>query len=541
MINLELLYKPATLDTNQRKARLVVVSNRVPSPSSAGAPAAGGLAVALDAALRHRGGVWFGWSGKTSDVTGAAPQCRTVGPLTYAVTDLSRRDLEEYYSGFANRTLWPICHYRLDLANLSECNAAAYFRVNEQFARQLHRLLHLDDVIWVHDYHLIPMARFLRQMGCTNRIGFFLHIPWPGPDVASALPGYQRILRCFGAFDVVGFQTEADADNFRDCIVAANAGRTGSGDWCEIDGRRVQVAAFPISIDTEGFAQEARASERNSTARRMIASLGGSDLVIGVDRLDYSKGLKQRMGAFATFLERSPAAARARVTMLQITPKSRSEVPEYARMQRELEEEAGRINGKLGDVDWTPLRYINKSLSRSALAGLYRLSRIGLVTPLRDGMNLVAKEYVAAQAPDNPGVLVLSQFAGAAQELKSALIVNPYDVEATAAAIERAFTMPLDERKDRWRTMMEVLRANSVQDWTSHFLEALANETNSGPFNRAPEETRFPDSAGLPGAGPVDRLGPIAVTPRRPNMAQPNEVGRVLRSNTPSMGLPGEG
>ena len=483
MVHLELVYKPASINTTETNGRLVVVSNRVPSPPSSAAPAAGGLAVALEAALKDCGGLWFGWSGQTGEESGAVPQCRTVGSLTYAVCDLTRHDIEQYYYGFANRTLWPICHYRLDLANLSESNAAAYFRVNEHFARQVHRLLRRDDIIWVHDYHLIPMARFLRQMGCTNRIGFFLHIPWPGPDVASALPAYQRILRSFGAYDVVGFQTEADADNFRDCLTAANAGRTASGDWCEIDGRRMQVGVFPIGIDTEAFAQEARGAEKSSTVKRTHASLDGRDLVIGVDRLDYSKGLKQRMAAFATFLERSPEATRARVTMLQITPKSRSEVPEYALMQRELEQEAGRINGKLGDVDWTPLRYINKPMSHSALAGLYRMSRIGLVTPLRDGMNLVAKEYVASQAPDNPGVLVLSQFAGAAQELTSALIVNPYDIEATAAAIASAFAMPLDERKDRWHALMGVLRANSVHDWASHFLQTLGNETDGIEFD----------------------------------------------------------
>jgi trehalose 6-phosphate synthase len=509
MINLEHLYKHAAINRSELDSRLVVVSNRVPSPSLSGAPAAGGLAVALEAALKARGGLWFGWSGKTNDEGSYVPQCRTVGPLTYAVCDLTRQDIEQYYCGFANRTLWPICHYRLDLANLSECNAAAYFRVNELLARQLQKLLHPNDMIWVHDYHLIPMARFLRQMGCKNRIGFFLHIPWPGPDVASAFPDYQRILRCFGAYDVVGFQTEADADNFRDCIAAANAGRAASGDWCEIDGRRMQVRAFPISIDGEAFAREARAAEKNSTVKRMLASLEGRTLVIGVDRLDYSKGLKQRMEAFATFLELSQQAVRSRVTMLQVTPKSRSEVPEYARMQRELEEEAGRINGKHGDVDWTPLRYINKSLSHSTLAGLYRMSRIGLVTPLRDGMNLVAKEYVAAQSPDNPGVLVLSQFAGAAQELKTALIVNPYDIEATAAAIARAFAMPLDERQDRWNAMMAVLRANSVHDWASHFLQALAHEAEGGAFDKATDEARFPGAAGL------DRLSKIGATPRR--------------------------
>ena len=508
MVHLELLYKPAAISRGKPDGRLVVVSNRVPLPSSSVAPAAGGLAVALQAVLKPRGGLWFGWSGKTSEESGPAAQCRTFGSLTYAVCDLSR-DVEQYYHGFANRALWPICHYRLDLADLSECNAAGYFRVNEQFARQLHEMLRPDDMIWVHDYHFIPMARVLRELGCVNRIGFFMHIPWPGPEVASALPAYQRILRSFGAYDVVGFQTQSDADNFRDCIVSANAGRVASGDWCEIDGRRMQVSAFPIGIDSEAFAQEARAAEKNSTVKRMLASLDGRDLVIGVDRLDYSKGLKQRMAAFATFLERSPQAARARVTMLQITPKSRSEVPEYARLQRDLEEEAGRINGKLGDVDWTPLRYINKSMSRSALAGLYRIARIGLVTPLRDGMNLVAKEYVAAQAPDNPGVLVLSQFAGAAQELKSALIVNPYDIEATAAAIARAFTMPLDERKDRWHGMMAALRANSVQDWASRFLQALANEAESGEFDRALDEARFPGSGGL------DRLSAIGAAPRR--------------------------
>ena len=196
MINLEVLYKPAAINRSELDGRLVVVSNRVPLPSS-GAPAAGGLAVALESALKVRGGLWFGWSGKTSEECDTGLQYRGNGSVTYAVCDLSRRDIEQYYSGFANRALWPICHYRLDLANLSDCNAAAYFRVNEHFARQLHKLLRPDDMIWVHDYHLIPMARFLRQMGCTNRIGFFLHIPWPGPDVASAMPAYQRILRCF--------------------------------------------------------------------------------------------------------------------------------------------------------------------------------------------------------------------------------------------------------------------------------------------------------------------------------------------------------
>ncbi|MGB6710209.1 MAG: trehalose-6-phosphate synthase [Methylocella sp.] len=517
MDQLELLYKPTAIVPDGPNGRLVVVSNRVPLPASPAAPAVGGLAAALEVALKARGGLWFGWSGEECGESEPAPlrELSTNGPITFAVTALSRRDIEQYYHGFANRALWPVCHYRLDLADLSECDAATYFRVTEQFARQLHKTLRRNDMIWVQDYHFIPMARVLRALGCVNRIGFFMHIPWPGPEVASALPAYQRILRSFGAYDVVGFQTETDAGNFRDCIVSANAGRAASGDWCEIDGRRMQVSVFPIGIDTGAFANDARAAERNVTVKRTLASLEGRDLIIGVDRLDYSKGLKQRIEAFSTFLERSPQAVRAKVTMLQITPKSRSEVPEYARMQRELAEEAGRVNGELGDVDWSPLRYTNKTVSRSALAGLYRIARIGLVTPLRDGMNLVAKEYVAAQAPDNPGVLVLSQFAGAAHDLKSALIVNPYDIEATASAIARAYAMPLEERKDRWNALMAVLRTNSIYDWTDHFLQALGHEHEDKEID-APliEDARLPAAGqsrtaprrarldGVRGAGP---------------------------------------
>ncbi|VFU11168.1 alpha,alpha-trehalose-phosphate synthase (UDP-forming) [Methylocella tundrae] len=479
MVNLDLLYKPVSLKPDRSNGRLIVVSNRVPVPTASGAPAAGGLAVALQSALRSKGGIWFGWSGKASQEADREPQLRTLGSISFAVCDLTRRDIEEYYHGFANQALWPICHYRLDLARLSERDAAGYFRVNEFFARRLAKMLRPGDVIWIHDYHFIPMAAFLRQLGVQNRIGYFHHIPWPSPDTASAMPHYDRILRSFSSYDVVGFQTEPDADNFRDCLIESGAGRAVDGNWCEAYGRKFQVDAFPISIDAEAFALEARLAERNTLVRRMRASLEGRAMIIGVDRLDYSKGIKHRIEAFGAFLERYPEAAKARVTMLQITPKSRSEVPEYANIQNEVAEEVGHLNGKLGDIDWTPLRYINKAMSQSALAGLYRMARIGLVTPLRDGMNLVAKEYVAAQSPDDPGVLVLSQFAGAARELKSALIVNPYDIGATAAAIARAIEMPLEERQDRWRDMMATLRDNSIDHWTANCLQAISGESEA--------------------------------------------------------------
>ncbi|WOJ88616.1 alpha,alpha-trehalose-phosphate synthase (UDP-forming) [Methylocapsa polymorpha] len=499
MVHLELLYKPVATDRKGSHGRLVVVSNRVPVPTSSAEPLAGGLAIALQAALKTRGGVWFGWSGKVSQDPDPALQVRTFGSISYAVSDLSRRDIDEYYHGFANRALWPICHYRLDLANLSARDASGYFRVNEQFARRLAKMLRPDDIVWVHDYHFIPIASCLRRLGCANRMGFFLHIPWPGPDIAAALPEYDRILRSLAAYDVLGFQTPVDAENFRDCLVHAKAGHIVDGGCCEAYGRRFQVDAFPISIDAEAFAQEARVAERNIVVKRMRASLEGREMIIGVDRLDYSKGVKQRIAAFSAFLERSPQAARGRVTLLQITPKSRSEVPEYAKIQREVAEQVGHVNGKLGDVDWTPVRYINKVMSQSALAGLYRVARVGLVTPLRDGMNLVAKEYVAAQSPENPGVLILSQFAGAAQELEQALIVNPYDVEATADAIARAFAMPLKERKERWSAMMETLRCNSVEAWTNRFLQVLSGDADLQELEPS-----------LPAARSVVRSGAVA-------------------------------
>ena len=474
MVQLGILQTAAGVERTTKAGRLVVVSNRVPVPTVGGPPPAGGLAVALGAALETQGGLWFGWSGKTATEADPALHEQSVGNVDYAVVDLSSRDIEEYYHGFANRVLWPVCHYRLDLADLSRRDVNAYFRVNEQFARRLARLLKPDDVIWVQDYHFIPMASFLRDLGFANKIGFFYHIPWPPSDIAAVIPAYDRILKCFAAYDLIGFQTPVDAENFRGCVTRARAGTVLNGDWLSAFGRKLRATAFPISIETAAFAEEARVAEKNVIVKRTLQSLDGHPLVIGVDRLDYSKGIRERIDSFATFVERSNAAMKSRVTMLQITPKSRSEVPEYAEMQREVAEHVGQVNGRLGDVDWTPVRYINKAMSRTALAGLYRISKVGLVTPLRDGMNLVAKEYVAAQNPDDPGVLVLSRFAGAVHELDAALIVNPYNIEETASAIQKAFEMPLRERRERWESMIATIEVNDVDHWCKSFLAELS-------------------------------------------------------------------
>ena len=455
-------------------SRLVVISNRVPPPGRSGAEA-GGLAVALKAVLRQRGGLWLGWSGDTAEddePERVKVHFREEGNTLFALVDLTRRDLDEYYNGFANRALWPLLHYRLDLTDFDRQDLSGYMRVNAFFAKVLAERLKPDDTIWVQDYHLIPLAAELRARGAKNRIGFFLHIPWPPPDVWYTMPAHYRLLESFTAYDHIGFQTEWDAENFALCLKReAVATETAPGRF-EAGSRTFSIGAFPIGIETREFAEVARTSGSNALVKRMVTSLRGRYLIIGVDRLDYSKGIDHRMLAYERFLQNNPAYHN-KVTYLQITPKSRSDVPEYAAMQAEVAGTAGRINGAFGHLDWTPIRYINRTIKRATLAGLYRMSDVGLVTPLRDGMNLVAKEFVAAQDGDDPGVLVLSRFAGAAPELSGALIVNPYDLDSTGNAIARAISMPREDRVARWREMFDRLLKNEVSTWADNFLGAL--------------------------------------------------------------------
>jgi trehalose 6-phosphate synthase len=464
-------------------ARLVVVSNRVSVPSGDGAKRAGGLEVALRPALQHNGGIWLGWSGKV----GPADQLETRSVrhknVEYVVTDLSKDDYQEYYNGFANRVLWPILHYRVDLAEFARRDLSGYFRVNEHFAAELEKIIEDDDLIWVHDYHLIPIGDALRRRGHANRIGFFLHVPFPSPEILTSLPKHEQLMPLLMQYDVVGFQTEGDAGNFvRYLISEYNQKRemgvfesAGHQITLSMNGRRTRIGSYPVGIEPRGFQRLARRNVRSALVKELVASLGGRDLVIGVDRLDYSKGLIQRFDAFDIFLANHRAWV-GKVTYLQITPKTRSEIPEFAEIEKAASAAAGRINGKYGEVSWTPIRYVNRVYSRSVLAGLYRTARVGLVTPLRDGMNLVAKEYVAAQDPDDPGVLILSRFAGAAIGFRSALLVNPYDAESVAGAIAQALALPLEERRARHQALLAVVSEYDVDRWQRKFLTALRGD-----------------------------------------------------------------
>ncbi len=479
--------------------RLIVVSNRVPPPEDKGARA-GGLAVALKAALRQRGGLWLGWSGDTaaSEAESENVETRVEGNITFSLVDLTKRDQEEYYNGFANRALWPLLHYRLDLADFDRRDTSGYFRVNAFFARVLAAQIQPDDTIWVQDYHLIPLAAELRARGVTNKIGFFLHIPWPPADVFFAMPWHRRLLEAFTSYDLVGFQIDYDAENFVSCLVREGLGRETSRGTFRAGEREFRIGVFPIGIETEEFAEVAVEAEHHALVKRMATSLKNRKLIIGVDRLDYSKGIDQRMLAYERYLEKNPSA-QGKVIYLQVTPKSRSDVPEYAEMQRAIAGTAGRINGAFSDLDWVPIRYINRTIKRSTLAGLFRMADVGLVTPLRDGMNLVAKEYVAAQDPEDPGVLVLSRFAGAARELDGAVLVNPYDLESTAGAIAEALTMPLDERIARWRGMFEQVSRNNVNRWCADFLEILEAPVNIPSFGSQEPELGMPKPSLEPG------------------------------------------
>jgi trehalose 6-phosphate synthase len=454
-----------------RLSRLVIVSNRMLLPREH-LTLAGGLAIALRETLQRQGGLWFGWSGRTVENPSETPEIYTAGKAIYATVDLSTADHEAYYLGYANSTLWPLFHYRLGLIDFRRAHFEGYLRVNAAFAKALKPLLRPDDVVWVHDYHFMTLAAELRRLGVENRIGFFLHIPFPPAEVFSALPAHRRIVRDLCAYDLIGFQTEHDLRAFS-TYLANESGSTVGTDGCfEAFGHRSCAGAFPIGIDTESFANMARRAAAGPESERLQQSLSGRTLVVGVDRLDYSKGLPQKLEAFYDLLQRWPEH-RSRVTFMQVAPVSRGEVAQYQALRCEIEAAAGRLNGKFAEFDWVPFRYLNRSFTRATLAGFYRASKIGFVTPLRDGMNLVAKEYVAAQDPDDPGVLILSRFAGAADELRSALVVNPFDVDQLSETLHQGLTMSLDERRSRYAPMMEAIRVNNIAAWKERFLAAL--------------------------------------------------------------------
>ncbi|MHB8813905.1 MAG: alpha,alpha-trehalose-phosphate synthase (UDP-forming) [Steroidobacteraceae bacterium] len=467
--------------------RLINVSNRVPLGKTA---APGGLAVGVLAAMRARGGLWFGWNGETSGHEPGEPEITVRDSLTYATIPLPQTIYERYYSGFANGTLWPLFHYFLGDFRYEDQEYAAYEQANALFASRLSPLLARGDLIWVHDYHLIPLAEKLRAQGVRQPIGFFLHVPFPHFEVLRALPPFAEILRALLAYDLIGFQTETDRRSFLDAVRALwGAQSVGEGGMVSTAGRTVRTGVYPIGVDVEAIAQSAAKSASSAPVQRMTQSLVSRRLIVGVDRLDYSKGLLERFQAYRQFLESYPEQI-GQVTFLQIAPLGRQKVQAYAQIRGSLEQSSGRTNGRFADADWTPIRYLNRNFPHATLMGFLRAAQVCLVTALRDGMNLVAKEFIAAQDPDDPGVLVLSNRAGAACELTEALLINPYDTNGIARAIQRALTMPLAERRARHATSLATLRENDIHRWHTRFVDELqAMRTRSS--RRSAERTEL--------------------------------------------------
>jgi len=452
----------------RHSGRLIAVSNRTAIDPNA---RAGGLAVALWDGLKKSKGLWVGWSGKIKDFPSQKATCVSDDGVDFALCDMSKSQYEGFYLNYANSILWPVFHNRLDLANFDLNDFRTYRETNQQFAHAVAELAELKDFIWVHDYHFFLFAHELRKLAWQGQIGFFLHIPFPAPDVFRALPDAKQIGLALCDFDLIGLQTTTDVTNLKQYLRDDFGAQSTGAETMKIGDRTVTIRHCPIGIDAKEFAETANGPDAAAAKTKLSKFLGGRKLIIGVDRMDYSKGLPQRFDAVSKLFDHYPDTHGV-TSYMQIAPPSRSIVDEYVQLRETLDGLCGRINGEYGDLDWIPIRYLARSYSRSEIAGLYQLSDVCLVTPLQDGMNLVAKEFIAAQNPEDPGVLILSKFAGAAEQMKDALIVNPYNTEKVAKTIYQALNMSLEERQTRWKALHKSVEVEDINWWRDRFFAA---------------------------------------------------------------------
>lgn len=478
-------------------SKLIIVSNRLPvslAPTGNGhwdcTPATGGLVTALMPVLERRGGVWVGWPGisysKGSGLEESLPHETRGNPYSFTPIALTQAEIAGFYRGFSNEVLWPLFHDLFARCVFDSRYWQTYLQVNRKFAKETLAVCEPGDFIWVHDYHLMRVASELRSLGAENRIGFFLHVPFPAPDIYRKIPWRRELLDAVLDYDQIGFQTEHDRDNFLDCVVdllpdvelftngasvrIQSALTRKDSNTQELEkSRSARVGSFPISIDYKRFATLAASSEVGALASYLVKESKQRCIILGVDRLDYSKGLGYKLAAFRTALERYPVL-RKQVTLMQHVVPSREEVAEYQKLRLEIEHAVGEINGEFSAPGWVPVHYFYHTLAPEELSAYYRIADIALVTPLKDGMNLVSKEYCASRIRDD-GVLILSEFAGAAGELgEGAIVVNPFDVDAVADAIHEAFTMEPSRQRSRMRALRTTIRAHDVHHWVDSFL-----------------------------------------------------------------------
>ena len=460
---------------------LVVVSNRV-TKAKLDEPISGGLASALLPVVQRSGAIWVGSSGRLRDAShkDSFAEIEALGTGAIVTVDLPAAHYKGYYEGFSNSVLWPALHSRPDLIEATIDDYHCYREVNAFMARGLLRFCRPDTTYWIHDYHFLTLGEELRRLRVERPIGFFLHTPWPSRSAIVNVPNHRDLVQAMLAYDLIGFQTDDDVQNFADYLVSELGLRLVNNAVASEWGVS-RIGAFPIGIDVDAFAARAAKSAGRHEFTRLRTSLQDAKLAIGVDRVDYSKGIENRIRAFDRMLTSQPDLKGA-VSFLQIAVPSRCQIPAYGHLQQDLATLVSEVNGRHSEVDWTPIRYLNKGYAQSTLVGFYRVAQVGLITPFHDGMNLVAKEYVAAQNPVDPGVLVLSEFAGAAKELDAALLVNPHDIDGMAQAIGRAWDMPLEERRARWNEMMGKLRGNTGQMWFEGFVKALTRARSVQPI-----------------------------------------------------------
>jgi trehalose 6-phosphate synthase len=458
--------------------RLLAISNRLPEPRAPDEPeeevrrrGVGGLVSALEPVLAARGGLWLGWSGRSTpnDEPGPPALAEEVSP-PLAWIDLPERWIEAYYRGFCNRSLWPLLHSFTRHARFADAEWEAYQAVNEAFASAAVCLVDSDAAVWAHDFHMLLLASALRRRGHRGPIGLFLHVPFPGPDLFSMIPWADRLLDEMLEFDLIGMHTRHYVDNLRRTIGMLSSARL-SDDVVEHRGRRIRLDVFPIGIIPESFQEDPEPAMAEEIAA-LLAAIAPSRLVLGVDRLDYTKGIPERLRAFGRLFTLFPAW-RGKVSLVQVSVPSRADIPDYAEQRALVENAVGRINGELGEASWVPVRYLYRSYPRNELSQLYRAADVGYVTPLRDGMNLVAKEYVAAQDPANPGALLLSRFAGASIELKHAILTNPWHEDGMARDLDRALRMTLEERREQHAKLLDAVLRTTAVTWAEDFLRAL--------------------------------------------------------------------
>jgi trehalose 6-phosphate synthase len=462
-------------------SRLVVVTNRVPAADELarlelGSVAVGGLVSAVKSMMLRQRGLWLGWSGRsTSRGRPAAPGAtHSAGPVDLVTIDLTEDELNLYYTGFSNRTLWPLLHGFVERVSIRRELYRAYQRINRRFAETLFPMLRHDDLVWVHDYQLFLVGQYLRQAGWKGKLGHFLHVPFPAPEIFDILPWGPEILRGLMYYDQVGVHTADYQQNLARALAAETDGNWDGSIFSR--GRdATRIGVYPIGIDPDEFQGPSRFSAPSLSDVLSLPPGPDNKIIVGVDRLDYTKGIPLRLRAFNRMLERHPTM-RGKVTFIQISAPSRTRVPEYVKEREDVEMLVGQINGKFSERGWAPIRYLYRFFPQHDLARFYHDADVGMVTPLRDGMNLIAKEFVAAQGED-PGVLVLSRFSGAAVEMVDALIVNPYDIDGTSEALYAALRMPETERIERWRSMMKVVNRTTAEKWGESFVADLERGT----------------------------------------------------------------